>query len=115
MMPRSLPVTIGRPFQAGRIDCSIDVKNASPSTWMIARGYPAIVNACPVETIPLFPNADGHKKHQNKHPNGPAQQGLSGRRFFVFFVANLSCASLCIFVAEIYPYFLTTARTTPPM
>src|SRR5205823_860315 len=37
-MPRSLPVTTGRPCSFGRRDCSQDAKNASPSMCTIARG-----------------------------------------------------------------------------
>src|SRR5207248_2226044 len=37
-MPRSLPVTTGRPCSFGRRDCSQDAKNASPSMCRMARG-----------------------------------------------------------------------------
>src|ERR671932_317321 len=37
-MPRSLPVTTGRPWSLGRRDCSHEAKNASPSMCRIARG-----------------------------------------------------------------------------
>src|SRR5216683_5837691 len=37
-MPRSLPVTTGRPWSFGRRDCSHEAKKASPSMWRIARG-----------------------------------------------------------------------------
>src|SRR5215813_7837914 len=37
-MPRSLPVTTGRPCSLGRRDCSQDAKNASPSMCTMARG-----------------------------------------------------------------------------
>src|SRR5919202_1928309 len=37
-MPRSLPVTTGRPWSLGRRDCSQEAKNASPSMCRIARG-----------------------------------------------------------------------------
>src|SRR5262244_2588243 len=37
-MPRSLPVTTGRPWSFGRRDCSHEAKNASPSMCTMARG-----------------------------------------------------------------------------
>src|SRR5437763_9924159 len=37
-MPRSLPVTTGRPWSFGRRDCSQEAKNASPSMCTMARG-----------------------------------------------------------------------------
>src|SRR5262249_5103491 len=43
-MPRSLPVTTGRPCSLGRRDCSQDAKNASPSMCTIARGKVARVS-----------------------------------------------------------------------
>src|SRR4029453_13353542 len=43
-MPRSLPVTTGRPWSFGRRDCSQDAKNASPSMCTMARGNEARVS-----------------------------------------------------------------------
>src|SRR5262245_31432777 len=43
-MPRSLPVTTGRPCSLGRRDCSHDAKNASPSMCTMARGKVARVS-----------------------------------------------------------------------
>src|SRR5437879_3870751 len=59
-MPRSLPVTTGRPWSFGRRDCSHEAKNASPSMCTIARG-----NECRVSGSILGVLAD-HRTHHSR-------------------------------------------------
>ena len=51
-MPRSLPVTTGRPWSFGRRDCSQEAKNASPSMCRMARGKACRVSGAPWLVFP---------------------------------------------------------------